>query len=55
MPRERIIVFETIDERDLPVREPAAELELAGTGPTRGTWEEAREVAAEYTPPGRDA
>lgn len=57
MPRERIVVIEAFDERDVPVREPAAELEFRGTGPSRGEYEDARNdngaVRVEYEPPGR--
>lgn len=58
MPRERIVVVEGLDEMDVPVREPAAELEFRGCGPERGAWEDAHAndngaVAAEYEPPGR--
>ncbi len=59
--RERVILIETFDERDLPVREAAAELEpWRGCGAERGEWEDARandNAAAEYLPPtrGREA
>jgi len=55
--RERIILIETFDERDVPVREPAPELEVwRGCGAERGAWEDRHAndnaVAAEYQPPG---
>jgi len=58
--RERIVVIETFDERDVPVREPAPELEVwRGCGPERGEYEARHahandngDVRAEYTPPG---
>lgn len=55
MKRERVVVFEGMDERDLPLREPAPETELtfAGTGPARGEYEAATEV--EYLRPTRRA
>ena len=51
--KERIIVVETLDEREVVIREPAAELETwRGCGPERGEWEdEARRAEAEYLPP----
>jgi hypothetical protein len=56
--RERIVVVETFDERDIPVREAAPSTELAewtGTGPARGEWEAANDVAVEYLAPGKHA
>jgi hypothetical protein len=53
--RERIIVIEGIDERDIPLREvaPSTELVFAGTGPDRVAWEEAaNDVRVEYIAPG---
>lgn len=53
--QERIVVLETPDEREVVVREPAAQLvpvaDFAGTGPGRGTWEDAHPVFAVYIPP----
>ena len=56
--RDRIVVCEGLDEADVVVREPAAELVFAGTGPARGEYEEAHpanDVEAQYIPPGRAA
>lgn len=60
MHRERIVVIEGLDERDVPVREPAPPLQLMPMfepiGAGRGEWERAREVEVEYLAPGsRDA
>ena len=47
MPRYRVVVEEMGDERELPVREPASELEpldWRGCGAERGAWEEAQET-----------
>lgn len=53
MPRERIIVVETFDERDIPTREPlpSTDLVFAGTGPMRGEYEQAQAAGVEYLPP----
>lgn len=54
--RERIVIIEGIDERDIPVREvvPSTELvEWRGCGPARGEYEAA--VHVEYLPPRRRA
>lgn len=57
--RDRIVVCEGLDEADVVVREPAAELEVwRGCGAERGAWEEAHpanDVRVEYMPPGRAA
>jgi len=59
MTRERIVVIEGIDERDVVTREPAPQLQLMPVfeplGAGRGEWERAREVEAEYLAPGRAA
>lgn len=52
MKRERVVVFEGMDERDLPLREAAPSTELSqwrGCGPARGEYEAAAEV--EYLAP----
>lgn len=55
--RERIVVIEDFDEREIVVREPAAELEFRGCGPARGAYEDqvraANDVRVEYEPPRR--
>jgi hypothetical protein len=56
MKGERIIVFEHLDERELPVRETAPTVEIAawrGCGAERGEYEAAVEV--EYLRPTRRA
>ena len=55
MKRERVVVFEGMDEMDVPVREPAPLLALMPVfvpmGAGRGEWERAREIEAQYIPP----
>jgi len=59
MTHERIILIETSDERDIPVREPIPSTDTttwAGTGPARGEWEAARpgnDVRADGVGPAR--
>lgn len=57
---ERIVVYETLDEHDVVIRErvPANEVRLleaapfAGCGPARGDYEAAR-AEVDYVPPNR--
>lgn len=60
MQRERVVVFEGLDERDIPVREPVPPLALMPIfeplGERRGEWERvAAQVAVEYVGPARRA
>lgn len=49
--RERLVVIETEDEREVVIREPAAELEWRGCGPERGEYEDRSMAAVFYIPP----
>jgi hypothetical protein len=52
--RERVVVHEHLDERELPVREAAPSVEraeLRGCGAARGEYE----ATVEYVPPAREA
>jgi hypothetical protein len=57
MQRERIVIIEGPDEREIVTREAAPMLQLmpifVPLGSGRGEWERAREVEVEYIAPGR--